>query len=354
MKTDKHLYAVILAGGSGTRFWPVSRRSNPKQFLNITGKGSLLQETLRRISPKISGQRTYIVTNAEYRKPIERQVARFRVPKANILLEPCGRNTAPAICWAAAVIHQKDPHAVMVVLPSDHLIAKRQKFISVINAAVRLARQDYLVTLGIVPTRPETGYGYLKTARQKINGKIVVRVEQFVEKPSFIKAKRFVKNKNYYWNSGMFIWKSSVILEEFKKYLRDIYRALAGKAGGVSTRRVWHQLPNISVDYGILEKSDRVTALPASDMGWSDLGSWESLIEVLGLDKQGNIFKGDVIAHDCRNSLVWADKKVIASVGLDGFIIVDTPDALLVCKKEHSQSVKNIVTRLQKQGRREI
>jgi len=215
MTTKANVYAVILAGGMGTRFWPVSRKSNPKQFLNITGKGSLLQDTLARIKPMVSGSRIFIVTNASYRKAIERQVARFRIPKENILLEPSGKNTAPAICWAAAKIHKIDPDAIITVLPADHLIANRRKFTKVLREAISLAQDEYLVTLGIVPTRPETGYGYLQTEKRKVNGRSLVKVKQFKEKPSLAKAKQFIKRKNYFWNSGMFVWKSSVILKEF-------------------------------------------------------------------------------------------------------------------------------------------
>jgi len=360
MKGKQKIYAVILAGGMGTRFWPVSRKSNPKQFLNITGKGSLLQETLARIRPKISGARVFIVTNAFYRNEIERQVSRFHIPKANILLEPKGRNTAPAICWAAAKIHKIDPDAIMAVLPSDHLIANRRKFLKILGDAILLAQEHYLVTLGVIPTRPETGYGYLQTAKKKIGSKSIIVVKQFKEKPSLAKAKQFIKRKNYFWNSGMFVWKSSVILEEFKRYLPVVYKALVGAGlkpaptGHNYIKKVWSRLPNISIDYGILEKAKNIVAVPASGIDWSDLGSWESLTEVLSKDKRGNIFKGDVIPINCKNTLVWGGKQVIAPIGLDDIIIIDTPDALLVCRKDLSQSVKDVVSILQKNNRLEI
>jgi len=389
MKKHKNLYAVILAGGIGTRFWPVSRKSNPKQFLNITGKGTLLQETLARIKPQVRGSHIYIVTNAAYRKAIEQQVARFKIPKANILLEPKGKNTAPAICWAAAKIHKISPNAVMVVLPSDHIILNRSKFQKILGKAVRLAEENYLVTLGIVPTRPETGYGYLKTVKTKTNGRSIVKVQQFTEKPSLSKAKQFLKKNReprgvhghkpnavygYYWNSGMFVWKSAVILREFQKYLPKIYRVLVGAGlprteapsrGVLGTEvkpaptgrdyinKVWPHLPNISIDYGILEKAKNVAAVPAVGIHWSDLGSWESLIEVLTKDHCGNIFKGNIVSVNCKDTLVWGDKKVIAPVGLDNMIIIDTPDALLVCRKDCSQAVKDVVSILQKNNRTE-
>ncbi|MCK5014388.1 MAG: mannose-1-phosphate guanylyltransferase [Candidatus Omnitrophica bacterium] len=351
---SSNLYAVILAGGSGTRFWPVSRKSNPKQFLNITGKGTLFQETVARIRPEIAGSHIFIITNAAYHNTVRRQVARFKIPKANILLEPEAKNTAPAICWAAAVIQKTDPGAVMAVLPSDHIILEQKKFLKVLKEAVRLAREDYLVTLGITPSRPDTGYGYLKTARKRVNGKQIIRVEKFTEKPAISKAKQFLKTKKYFWNSGMFVWKSSVILEEFARHLPKVYGLVGKKTGMAYIRRVWRLVPRISIDYGILEKSKNVVAVAAPGIGWSDLGSWESLMEVLSKDKRGNILKGDIVAVNCRNTLVWGEKKVIAPVGLNDMVIIDTPDALLVCPKDRSQDVRDVVDVLIKKKRREV
>ncbi|MCK5260459.1 MAG: mannose-1-phosphate guanylyltransferase, partial [Candidatus Omnitrophica bacterium] len=272
---SSHVYAVILAGGSGTRFWPVSRKSNPKQFLNITGDGTLLQETLERIKPMFEGKHVFIVTNAVYCKTVERQISRFRIPKANLLLEPEAKNTAPPIAWAAAKIQKIDPDAVMAVLPSDHLILEQKKFLKVLREAVWLAKEDNLITLGIRPTRPDTGYGYLKTDKKKVNGKAALKVEKFTEKPSQAKARQFLKSKKYFWNSGMFIWKSSVILEEFAKHLPGVLRVLDGKTATAHVRQVWRRMPSVSIDYGILEKAKNVVAVPASGIGWSDLGSWE-------------------------------------------------------------------------------
>jgi mannose-1-phosphate guanylyltransferase len=354
MRSSKNLYAVILAGGSGTRFWPVSRRSNPKQFLNFTGKGTLFQETLARIRPLIAGSRTFIVTNAVYRKTIEQQIKRFGIPKTNLLLEPSGKNTAPAIAWAAAKIQEIDPAAVMIVLPSDHLISKQGKFLQTLREAVRLAQEDYLVTLGIVPRRPETGYGYLKTVKMRRNGRLIVKVRKFTEKPSLPKAKQFLKNRNYFWNSGMFVWKCSAILHGLKAYLPQVYRLIGKKTGSAHIKLVWGRMPSISIDYGILEKAKNVVAVPAVGIGWSDLGSWESLAEISLKDKQGNLFRGDVIPVNCKNTFIWGQKKMIASIGLEGIVIIDTPDALLVCSRERSQDVKEIVNVLNAKKRKEI
>ncbi|HBR14481.1 MAG TPA: mannose-1-phosphate guanylyltransferase [Candidatus Omnitrophica bacterium] len=354
MSVDKDVYAVVLAGGSGTRFWPMSRESRPKQFLNIVGAASLFQDTLKRIKPKIAGANIFIVTNAVYRKQVGQQTAAYQIPKTNILLEPQGKNTAPAICWAAWKIHQINPDAVLAVFPSDHLILHQGNFLKVLEEALVLARREYLVTLGIVPTRPETGYGYLKIRKTTSRGRKVVKVEKFIEKPSLEKARQFVRQKRYLWNSGMFIWKSAVVLKEFERHLPEMCRVLRGRTALAQIRKIWPQLPNISIDYGILEKADNVAAVPAKDIGWSDVGSWEALADVLPKDKNRNYFKGDVISLDCAGSFVWGEKRLIAAVGLEDLIVIDTPEAVLVCKKDMSQRIREIVSALKKNQRTEI
>ncbi len=347
---SSHLYAVILAGGSGTRFWPASRKSHPKQFLKFAGEKTLFQQALMRISPQIGGSRIFIVTNAAYRKTVERQISSFRIPRTNVLLEREPKNTAPAIAWAAAKIYKKDPEAIMAVLPSDHLILNRKNFQQALGRAVGLAQKNYLVTLGIVPTRPETGYGYLQTVREKG----ILTVRKFTEKPSLSKANAFIRKKNYFWNSGMFVWKASVVLAELKKHLPEVYRLVGGRTCSAYMGSVWSRMPNVSIDYGILEKAKNVAAVPAFDIGWSDLGSWESLAEVLSKDKRGNIFKGNIVAIDCKNTLAWGQTRMIAPLGLDSMIIIDTPDALLVCSKKYSQGVRDIVNKLRDRKYKEI
>ena len=347
---NKDFYAVILAGGSGTRFWPMSRKIKPKQFLEITGRGTLLEETLKRISSKILHKNIFIVTNNLYKKAIEQHARQFKIPNDNILFEPEGKNTAPAICWAANHIHRMNMKAVTAVFPSDHLILNEKKFSDVLAKAFRLAQKNYLVTLGIVPTRPETGFGYLKT----VSAKGILQVDKFTEKPSLAQAKKFVKSKNNLWNSGMFIWKASVILHEFKSFLPSIYRSLSKATHQKHIQEIWKKLPSVSVDYGILEKSRKVVALPAEDIGWSDLGSWESLTDVLPKDNEGNILRGKGILLNCDHNLIWGGHRLIAGIGLKNFIVIDTPDALLICPKAMSQQVKTIVGILQKQTRREL
>ncbi len=338
---NSNVHVVILAGGSGTRFWPLSRKDKPKQFLQIVGTKTLFQQTLERIKPLVGKQNIWIVTNQDFLPYIKSQ-SKGMIASQQILSEPSGKNTAPAIAWAASRIHQKDKNAVMVILPSDHLIQNPKAFVKHIEEAEVLARSNYLVTLGIVPTRPETGYGYLKT---KSLGKIF-RVEKFTEKPSLEKAKQFIRTKKYYWNSGMFVWRVEVILAEFEKYLPQIYQAFSGKCDNASIRRLWNRLPSISIDYGILEKASRVAAIPAGDMGWSDLGSWEALFEVLPKDQNKNVFKGQTATLECKNTLIMSGHRMVAAIGLENFVIVDTPDALLICPKDKTQLVRQIASQL--------
>lgn len=353
-----NLHAVILAGGSGTRFWPLSRQSRPKQFLNLpagqaglTGKKSLLQETLRRIAPQVPQQNIWIVANRRYQREIRRQAAQFGVRASHMLWEPTAKNTAPAIGWAAACIHQENSKAVMAVFPSDHLITNPAKFLQHLSKAVGLAQHDYLVTFGIVPTRPETGYGYLKMKKDKG----VLRVEKFIEKPALTKARQFLRQKGYLWNSGMFVWKTQTILAAFKRYLPSVYASPKELIGGHGQRlKRWSRLPAISVDYGILEKAQNVAAVAASGVGWSDLGSWESLAEILAKDKNGNTIKGNVIALDCHSNLLLGNRRLVAAIGLKDMMIIDTPDALLVCPKSRSQQVRSLVALLKQRQRKEV
>lgn len=340
-----NLYAVILAGGSGTRFWPLSRESRPKQYLNIVGDETLFQKSILRVKSRIDPKNIFIVSSLSQKKLLFEQASQFKIPKENFLLEPIGRNTAPAICWAAAKIHKLDPNAVMAVFPSDHLITEQKRFLDVLDKAVKLANDGYLVTLGITPTRPETGYGYLKTNNVKAKGKNILKVK-FKEKPSIAMAKKYVLDKSYFWNSGMFIWKSEVILNEFDVHLPEIRKKICNSNTQSKINRIYKTLTGISIDYGILEKAKNVVAVEAKNIGWSDLGSWESLIDVLQKNNRSNLIKGEVIGIDCQNSFIMGDHKPIAAIGLDNIIIVDTPDALLVCQKHMSQRVREIVSTL--------
>jgi mannose-1-phosphate guanylyltransferase/mannose-6-phosphate isomerase len=342
----KQIYVVILAGGSGTRFWPLSRADRPKQFLKIVNDASLFEQVLTRVKPWVPAENVLIVTNKKFKKFIHEQSAPFGIHPRNILWEPAGKNTAPAICWAAARIRERDPEAVMVVLPSDHLIQKPKKFLICLNQAVVLANRGYLVTLGIPPTRPETGYGYLQT-REAVDGSLrLTRVVKFKEKPTLEVARRFVKSESYLWNGGMFVWKVEQILAEFQNQLPDVYALIGDRHAQSHAERVWDRLASISVDYGILENAKKVAAVPATDIGWSDLGSWEALKEILQRSSTENQCRGSVVTVDSQGSLIWSDQRVIGVVGLENFIVVDSPDGLLICPAGQSQKVKDVVQEL--------
>ncbi len=352
MVRNNSLYAVILAGGVGSRFWPLSRELEPKQFLNVLGKHSLLQETILRIRKKIRKENIYLVTNSLYIHDIKKQTEKFKIPKENIFLEPEGKNTCPAVGWVASYIFSRDADAVLLVLPSDHMILNGTLFLKIIDKAVNLAKKDFLVTLGIVPTHPDTGYGYIKGVN-KCQGKVkICRVNKFIEKPSLKNATQFLKSKDYFWNSGIFIWRARIILEEIKRYLPELFGKLEkiNKTGSVT--RYWKAIKPASLDYGILEKSRRVITIPAN-IGWTDLGSWDALAQVLKKDKDSNIFKADSMDIGSKNIFVWGKNRLIATIGLRDLILIDTPDALLVCRRELSQKVKDIVDILRKHDREE-
>jgi len=360
MKPVRNLYAVILAGGSGTRFWPMSREHMPKQFLDVTGKGSLLSQTLDRITPVVKSRNIIIVANKKFRNEIVTHLKDFDIPRHNILLEPEGRNTAPAICFAASFIQKHDPDGIMAVFPSDHMILHKRVFLTVLMKAVRLAKKGHLVTLGIPPHRPDTGYGYLKTVKMEAGKDDVLLVEKFTEKPDFRRARRFLKanmtdtGSRYYWNSGMFIWKSNIILKEFSKHLPEVFSAFSRNLTPAHIKKVYQSLPKISIDKGILEKAKDVVAVAAEDIGWSDLGTWESMAEVMLKDKNNNIMRGNNVSIECKSTMVLGRDRLIATIGLKDIIIIDTPDALLVCNKNFSQNVKDIVSILKKENRSEI
>lgn len=354
MIKKKNLYAVILAGGSGTRFWPVSREKLPKQFVNILDDQTLFQKTLVRVHSSIPAQNTFILTNAKFKSLVKKQMRGLGIPDKNIMLEPSGKNTAPAICWAASRISNINPDGVMVVLPSDHLIEKKQNFLKVIRKAVKAAEDNYLVTFGIKPTRPETGYGYLQLKKTLKKKGDYFPLRQFREKPDLANAKRYVSAGNYFWNSGIFVWKASVILNEFQKYCPKIYHLLSPSKTDKARLHDWKKLPSVSIDYGVLEKSRCVAAVVAEDIGWSDLGSWQALYDVLGKDKIGNSLKGDVTTLECQDSLIHSQGRCIAAYGLKGMAVIDTGDCIMVCPLEESQKVKDIVGALKKKKRREI
>jgi mannose-1-phosphate guanylyltransferase / mannose-6-phosphate isomerase len=343
-------YAVILAGGVGSRFWPFSRELEPKQFMQIIGQESLLQVTVKRLKGLVDPQHTYIITNKIYFYEVLAQVGKFHIPEKNIILEPLGKNTAPAIGLCAKLISQKDKDAVLLVLPSDHYIKQTGNFIATLKKAIRCAQADLLVTLGIKPTAPSTGYGYIKVGR-KID--CYLKVEKFLEKPDLSKAKKYFKDSSFYWNSGMFIWKATVFLDEVKKYLPGLYANLQKINSTDDIAEVWPQIEPISVDYGIMERSRRI-ALLAANFYWTDLGSWEALSEIFPKDKKGNIANGDTLDLDSQGICVFSKgNRLISTIGIKNAIIADTPDALLVCDRNRTQDVKKMVELIKSLKRKE-
>jgi mannose-1-phosphate guanylyltransferase/mannose-6-phosphate isomerase len=369
MQLDDHLYAVILAGGSGTRFWPLSRELYPKQMLSLLGPHSLFQETLLRLHGAIPATRTLIVTNVRQSFDLRSQAASID-SGYRFLEEPESKNTAPAIGLAAHALQLKDPEAIMAVMPSDHWVKDRSRFLQLLQDALEPARRGLLVTFGIRPTRPETGFGYVQVEQAAPRGPDrspagspsdrLLPVRRFVEKPDGETARRFLEEGAYYWNSGIFVWKAEVILQEIERYLPQLSRLLAEVRASLGTAaeaaqltRAYRQMEAISIDYGVMErKADSVVLLEA-DVGWHDLGSWSALDEVCERDPAGNIASGNLYDLGSRNSILLAGTRLLATVGLEGMVVVDTEDATLVCPKEHSQRVREIAEGLKRQGREE-
>jgi len=344
----KNTYAVILAGGVGSRFWPLSRELEPKQFLSFNGMKSLLEQTVSRVLLFVPAKNVFIIGSANHKFDLEKQTAPYAIPAANIILEPSGKNTAPAIGLAARLIQSQDPGAVMLVLPADHYISNTKKLMSLFKEGVKLAREDYLVTIGITPSCAHTGYGYIKIKKgegQRAKGKESYKVDKFTEKPDKKNAEKYCKAGNYYWNSGMFIWKASAISGEIKKYLPDLSQKLDLKN--------WDSIKPVSIDYGVLEKSRRAVVIPASNLGWSDLGSWSAYSAICGKDKNGNIMQADCIDIDSEDISVFGKSRLIATIGLKDVVLVDTDDALLVCHKNRTEEVKKIVEHIRTQKRQE-
>ena len=350
------MYAVIMAGGRGTRFWPRSREAKPKHLLDIVSNRTIIQETVDRIKLLISPENILIVTGKKHARELIRQLP--EIPVKNIIIEPVGKNTAACIGLAALHIQKRVPDAVMVVLPSDHAIGNPREYLAVISAASRVASQEgYLVTIGIKPTGPETGFGYLEAGDSQVTdaGKQVFRVKSIREKPDLVKARKFVQSGKFYWNSGMFIWKASAILKEIERCLPDlneglrkIKEVLGTPKEAATVPKVYQGLASISIDYGVMEKADNVLML-AGDFGWSDVGSWDALWEISAKDNSGNALQGggSAIFTDTEGALVYSPKKLVAVVGVKDLIIVETADALLICKKGRSQDVKKVVDTLE-------
>ena len=343
-------YVIIMAGGVGSRFWPLSRREKPKQFLDILGKGeTLLQQTFRRFRSICDEKNIYVVTNAEHKKIVEEQLD---IDPDNILAEPFRRNTAPCLAFGTFRILKKNPDAVIAVTPADHLIIKEDKFVEVIKKSFEFAeKNDALLTLGIKPDRPETGYGYIQADRKKsVSGfNNLMKVKTFTEKPDLELAKVFLESGDFYWNSGIFIWNIKAILSAFEKHLPDMYSAFEEGRDFYGTKqeskfigKTYAECKNISIDYGIMEKADNVYVM-CTDIGWSDLGTWSSLHEHSSVDKKGNSkVSGEVFSYDSKGNIFnISPGKIAVLQGLKDFIVVDSDDVLLIVKKDEEQNIKN-------------
>lgn len=348
---------VVLSGGSGSRLWPLSRQLFPKQFLALTSQHSLFQETLLRL--KLPGmQKPLVVCNEEHRFIVQEQMQALGRSAEMVILEPFGRNTAPAVAIAAMYLLAQERDEVMLVLPADHVILGQDEFQEALQVARKAAEHGEMVLFGVPPHRPETGYGYIKAALSQVSG--LLPVEQFVEKPGIEQACSFLESGNYFWNSGMFLFRASRFLEELKRHEPDIYDtctlALENSRRDLEFLRIdaesFAHCPDSSVDYAVMEKTDRASVVPLN-AGWSDVGSWSSLWEVQSKDALGNVLKGDVVAQDSRNCYVHAEAKLVSLVGLEDVVVVDTKDAVMVAHKDRVQDVKKLVGQLNGCGREE-
>ena len=360
-----HLYAVILAGGRGTRFWPRSRRKHPKQFMKLWGPASLLEQTVARLRPLIPASRTWVFTNEELVREVARQLP--GVPREQIVAEPCQRNTAPCAGLAAELIGARDPDAVLAVLPSDHAIRKPGLFRSVVALAAKNAAQGAIVALGIEPRWPETGYGYIEFKKVPVLESIgALPVKRFHEKPPLATARRYLKARRFFWNSGMFFWKARTIQEALRRHLPRTAEVLArigrevGDGKGADLRRrqrvlqqLYPECENISVDYAVLEKAAGVVGIPCN-IGWNDVGSWNALYDLLPQDQRGNALRTETLLVDSKGLLVDVPGKLVAGIGLEDLVIVETGDALLVARRDRPQDVSRLVKELERVRRKDL
>jgi mannose-1-phosphate guanylyltransferase len=350
-----HRYALIMAGGRGTRFWPRSRKRNAKQVLRFFGERSLIQQTVDRLKAIVPFENIWVITNDFLQKMIREQLP--DIPRRQVIAEPAQRNTAPCIGLAAKILSDLDPDAAIGVFPADHLIQREGRFRNFVKAAYQGADSNDVVVLGIQPQWAETGYGYIEFPKNvRAGGLVSVPVKSFREKPDGTTARNFVEQGNFFWNSGMFFWRASAVLDLMRHHLPKTATLLAGlpafdsRSFGAKLAEIYPRCENISVDYGIMEKAERVAGLPVDDIGWNDVGSWEAVYALARKDANENASKGDLVAVSSRGNYVDASKTV-ALVGVDDLIVVDTPDALLIAHRAKSQDVSKLVKTLEAKKR---
>lgn len=345
---------VIMAGGKGERFWPKSRINLPKQFLSLTDDGkSMIQHTVERVKSLVNIENIYVVTNEMYKNLVLKHVP--DIPEENIIIEPAAKNTAPCIGLAAIHIAKKDINSKMIILPSDHLIKFNEIFIDTLKTALDVVEKgDNLATIGITPNYPETGYGYINFTKGESfkDSTNIYEVLRFVEKPNLEKAKEYLTSGQYLWNSGMFVWKASTILKNFKEYLPEIYEGLQKIGKSINTgkyeevlKKEFLNLPSESIDYGIMEKANNIYVIPGN-FGWDDVGSWLSLERINKTNQDGNVIKGNVISIKTKNTIIQGSNKLIATIGLEDIVVVDTDDVTLICHKNNTQEVKEVINNL--------
>jgi mannose-1-phosphate guanylyltransferase len=349
-------YAVIMAGGSGTRLWPLSRQQRPKQALKLIGQRTMFQHAVDRIAPLFSPERILVVTRNEHATLLMEQVP--ELPAENFILEPEGRGTAPAIGLAAIHLQRRDPNASMVVLTADHYITEAEVFRHALTAALQVAATGQLVTLGIKPASPSSGFGYIHHGESLgiIDRFPTFRVKCFIEKPDQDTATAMLESGEYSWNSGMFIWRVDRILAEFERQMHDYYGQLMDVAKTLQTpayettlKHIWPRVAKQTIDYGIMEQAQAVAVIPVN-IGWTDVGSWGSLLTLLPADKEGNIVVGPHVGLNTHDTFTFSDKRLIATIGVQGLVIVNTDDAVLVCPKEQEQAVRELVDILKRDG----
>jgi mannose-1-phosphate guanylyltransferase len=360
ISTLSDFYAVIMAGGSGTRLWPLSRQSQPKQAIELIDERTMFQHAVDRLDGLLPPERIMVVTAREYVEILARQVP--ELPPENFIVEPMARGTAGAIGLSALYLKRRDPDAIMAVLTADHYIRDVERFCRALAAAAQVARRGALVTLGIQPDFPATGFGYIRRGEQvdSLEGFDIYAVERFVEKPDAQRAGQFLESSLYSWNSGMFIWQVERIMGEFARQMPDFYAQLQTIEAALGTPQetkmvthIWPEVRRQTIDYGVMERAEGVVVLSV-DIGWTDIGDWEAIYQLHQPDEQGNVILGGRhVGLATRASFIRGREKLIATVGLEDVIIIDTQDVILICKRERAQDVKSIVEQLEKQGRRE-
>nr|PZN57077.1 MAG: mannose-1-phosphate guanyltransferase [Chloroflexota bacterium] len=350
----QHFYAMIMAGGGGTRLWPMSRNNTPKQLLPLVEEQSMFRISVERLAPLFPPDQIYVVTGRKYLEALRKEAP--EIPAENFITEPYGRDSGPAAALGLTVIARRDPEATVAILTADHHIANKEAFRNVLVAAHELAGDNYIVTLGISPSVPSTAFGYIRRGKdiREINGFRAYESLGFSEKPNMMRAMEFISTGEYSWNSGMFILKARQGLEEFRRQQPEMYDRFARLAEFVDTRdfenmldQIWDDVKKISLDFAIMEGAERIAVIPV-DIGWSDVGTWDALFDVLNLDEFGNGFRGQAgqpILVDTRNTLVYSDKLTV-TIGVEDLVVVDTPDVIMICHKKRAQDVKDVVNKL--------